>query len=79
MVDIYKETIDFLRKLTERNSGVSIDETCDCEQRYVACFVFGILGEEKERPKCYLGNMAQLEPVNHSTIAASVNDSLSVL
>ena len=49
------------------------------EQRYVACFVFGILGKEEERSKCYVGNMAELKSVNHSTIAAFFIDSLHVL
>lgn len=74
-----KKLLIFSKKVDGKKLWVSIDETSDCEQRYVACFVFGILGEEEERTKCYLGNMAQLESVNHSTIAAFFNDSLTVL
>ena len=80
VADIYRETIDFLRKKVDgKKLWISVDETSDCEQRHVSCFVFGILGDEEERNKCYLGNMAQLESVNHSTIAAFVNDFLSLL
>ena len=49
------------------------------EQRYVASFVFGILGEECEREKCYLSNISVLSSVNHATIAAFFTDSLQVL
>ena len=37
--------------------------------------MFGILGKEDERDKCYLRNMALLDSVNYSTIAA-FNESL---
>lgn len=78
--DLYKETLSDLRhKVDGKKLWVSLDETTDVEQRYVACFVFGILGEEVERLKCYLGNVAELKSVNHSTIAAFFNDSLHVL
>ena len=57
----------------------SIDETTDVEQRYVACFVFGIIGVPEERAKIYLLNVASLDKVNHSTIAAFFTDSLRLL
>lgn len=72
-----------LGKLREKADGkyiwVSLDETTDVDQRYVANFVFGILGEEEEREKSYLLNMAVLPKVNHSTVAAFFNDALSCL
>ncbi|XP_063610355.1 uncharacterized protein LOC134785688 [Penaeus indicus] len=75
--NVYKSKISKLRKkVAGKKLWVSIDETTDVEQRFVACFVLGILGEEDERDKCYLGNMALLDAVNHSTIAAFFNESL---
>ena len=58
---------------------VSLDETTDVEGRYVACFVLGILGIEEERSKCYVGNVAELERVNHISISAFFKNSLHLL
>ena len=35
----------------------SVDETTDVEQRCIVNFVFGVLGEETEKGKCYLLNV----------------------
>lgn len=78
--EIYREKISALRrKVSTHKIWVSVDETTDVEQRYIACFVFGILGEESERDKCYLANIAILSSVNHASIAGFFNDSLQVL
>lgn len=66
-------------KVGENNIWISVDETTDVEQRYVAHFIIGILGIEEEVGKSYLLNMAELEATNNLTIAAFVNDSLQVL
>lgn len=78
--DIYQNTLASLqRKAAGKKLWVSLDETTDAEQRYVACFVFGILGVEDEQGKCYLGNVAELQSVNHSTVAAFFNDSIRII
>lgn len=78
--EVYEAKVKSLReKAAGMKLWVSIDETTDVEQRFIACFVFGILGVEEERSKCYLGNIACLPKVNHSTIAAFFNDSLQFL
>ena len=77
---IYDATIDVIRKKADgKKIWISIDETTDVQRRYIACFIFGILGEEEERRKCYLANVAHLKSANHSTIAAFFNDSLKIL
>lgn len=72
-----------LKELQSKADGkqiwVTLDETTDVEQRMVANFVFGILGDENERGKSYLLNVAQLEKTNANTIAAFFTDSLLVL
>lgn len=77
---LYNETLDRLReKSKDKHIWVSIDESTDSEQRMVVSFIFGILdGDENspERGKCYLLNMAVVEAVNASTMAAFFNDSL---
>ena len=43
--ELYTDTIQILqKKATGAKLWVSIDETTDVEQRYVACYVFGVLG-----------------------------------
>jgi Protein of unknown function (DUF 659) len=77
---VYKEAINKIReKVGENNIWVSLDETTDEEQRYVANFVVGILGLEEEKDKSYLLTMEVLEVVNHSTIAAFFNNALQLL
>ena len=77
---IYENTMKHLRgKANGQKLWVSIDESTDVEQRYVAYFVFGILGVEEERLKYYLSNVSVLSKVNHSTMAAFFNDSLQCL
>lgn len=77
---LYEETIE---KLKQRAAGkyiwVSLDESTDCEQRFVANFVFGILGEEQERGRSYLFASAVLDATNSSTIAKFFDESLNDL
>ena len=44
-----------IKMLQEKDAGqkiwVSVDETTDIEQRFVACFIFRIMGASKEREK----------------------------
>ena len=78
--DLYDEKLAALRrKAYGQKIWVSLDETTDVEGRYVACFVLGILGIEEERSKCYVGNVAELERVNHISISAFFNTSLHLL
>ena len=59
--NIYENTMKNLRgKANGQKLWVSIDESTDVEQRYVACFVFSILGVEEEKRKCYLSNVSVL-------------------
>lgn len=80
---LYDDTMKKLReKANNKHIWVSIDESTDAEQRFVVNFIFGILdGDENssERGKCYLLNMAVVENVNASTMAAFFNDSLLLL
>lgn len=66
-------------KVADEKIWVSLDETTDVEQRSVASLVCRIMDDEQERTKCYLGNMTELEKVNHSTIAAFFNYSLNMM
>lgn len=78
--DLYKNIITRLQTMAAgKKLWVSLDETTDVDQRYVACFVFGIMGDKTERDKCYLANIAILDKVNHSTVSAFFMDSLKVL
>lgn len=58
---------------------MALDETTDTENRNVANFVFGILGNESEKDKSYLLMLEVLERVNHSTVAAFFNNALTIL
>lgn len=81
--NLYDDTMKMLReKARGKHIWVSIDESTDVEQRYVVNFIFGILdGDENspERGKCYLLDMAVVENVNASTMAAFFNDCLLLL
>lgn len=80
MNEIYREKLSSLQKLTaELKLWVSLDETTDVERSYIVCFIFGILGIEEERGKCYLANIQILQKVNHSTIPPFFDDTLRIL
>lgn len=56
-----------------------MDETTDSEQRYIANFVFGVLGVADERDKSYLFAIKVLNVTNNSTIATFFDESLKDL
>lgn len=67
---IYEECVEKMKQAAAgKYIWVSLDETTDSEQRYVVNFVFGILGVEEERGRCYLFSSKVLDKVNNSTIA----------
>lgn len=77
---LYAECIDRMKKIAANNFvWISIDETTDCEQRYVANFIFGVLGVEHERGRSYLFASTVLQSANQSTIAAFFDDTLKEL
>lgn len=78
--NLYQETIaDLRKKVVNQFIWVALDETIDAENRSVANFVFGILGNESEKDKSYLLTVEELERVNHSTVAAFFNNALTIL
>lgn len=77
---LHQECIDKMKKIAGNNYiWISVDETTDCEQRFVANFIFGVLGDEAERGKSYLFASEVLETTNHSTIATFVDDCVKEL
>lgn len=82
VTNIYDDCLQKLRlKAADSYIWVTLDETTDSENRYVANFVFGIMGDtdDSERGQSYLLNLAVLEQVNGSTVSAFFIDSLSLL
>ena len=78
--ELYQEKIEELRLKAEgRYIWASIDETTDTEQRQVANFIFGVLGDKEETGKAYLFNMATVEFTNAQTMSQFFNDSLMLL
>ena len=76
---LYERILDNIRKeIGENYIWVSIDETTDCEGRYIGNVVIGILNSDIIS-KPYLINTEQLEKVNHQTIGKLFNDSMSIL
>lgn len=57
---------------------VTIDETTDCEKRFVANFVFGILSEN-EHGKSYLFSCKELTVTNSTTIAQFFDETIQEL
>lgn len=67
---IYTEYIAKMKAIAAgKYIWVSVDESTDCDQRYVANFVFGVLNVEEERGRSYLFSSAGLNAVNKSIIA----------
>lgn len=78
--NLYQECLQKLReKAADNFIWITLDETTDVEQRYVVNFVFGILGVEEEKGRCYLLSMQILEATNSNTIATFFNESLNLL
>lgn len=77
---LYDECIEKMKQIAAGNFvWVSIDESTDSEQRFVANFVFGVLGVDKERGRSYLFASKVLEATNSTTIATFFDESLSEL
>lgn len=73
-------TIENMKRIaTGKYIWTSIEESTDCEQRFLANFVFGILGEEQERGRSYLFASKVLEVTNNTTIATFFDETLRVL
>lgn len=73
---LYNECIEKMKSIAaEKFLWVSIDESTDCEQRCIANFVFGVLGE---RDRSYLFASQPLEATNANTVASffdvTIND-----
>lgn len=75
----YSETMNNIRSsIGDHNIWISIDETTDCEGRYVANVIVGTL--EIDRPsQTFLLHSEALEKTNHSTIAQLFDRALSIL
>lgn len=77
---LYGEAIEKMKLKAKNNFvWVSLDETTDSEQRYIANFVFGDLGVADERDKSYLFAIKVLNVTNNSTIATFFDESLKDL
>lgn len=77
---LYDECVETMKKIAAGNFiWVSIDESTDSEQRFVANFVFGVLGVDKERGRSYLFASKVLEATNSTTVATFFDDSLNQL
>lgn len=77
---IYAECLEKLKKIAANNYiWVSVDESTGSEQRFVANFMFGVLGVEKERGRSYLFSSVVMDVVNGSTMATFLDDSLKEL
>lgn len=71
---VYEDTIVHIKKeLANKHVWVSIDETTDSSQRFVANVVMGTLDEQRKR---FLVNVVMLEKVNSFTVARLFDDSL---
>ena len=78
--NIYNEQLTSQkRKAQNQKLWIYINETTNVYGRYVAYFVFGILGVGHEKKKRYLGYEAVFEKVNHATASAFINGSLQLL
>jgi len=79
LTDCYEETIKKIRNdVVGKKIFVSIDETTDCEGRYVANVIIGIL--DKNTPgKLYLLNSEELDKANYFTISKVFDQSMFLL
>jgi len=78
---LYKTSIDNIKScINNRFLWLSIDETTDVANRYVANVIIGVLDPDEEVAKQkFLLNTAQLDKVNHTTIARLFDDSVRML
>lgn len=74
---LFDECIEKMKKIAAGNHlWVSIDESTDAEQRCIANFVFGVLGEPD---RCYLFNSQPLEATNASAVATFFDATINAL
>lgn len=77
---LYDECIEKMKKIAAGNFiWVSVDESTDSEQRFVANFVFGVLNVERERSRSYLFSSKVLEATNSSTVAQFFDECVAKL
>lgn len=77
---IYEESFEKFKQIVAGQFlWASIDETTDSEQRYVANFVFVVLGVERKYGRCYLFALKVLEAVNSSTTATFFDECINEL
>lgn len=77
---IYEECVNKMKEKAKNNFlWVSLDESTDSEERYVVNFIFGILGVESERGKCYLFTSKVLEKANGETMARFFDECVNEL
>lgn len=77
---LYDECVEKMKQRAANNYiWVSLDECTDSEQRFVANFVFGVLGVEKERGRSYLFASKVLSATNSVTVAQFFDESLNEL
>ncbi|XP_055308042.1 uncharacterized protein LOC129572144 [Sitodiplosis mosellana] len=77
---LFDETLTKLKQIAaDQFIWVSLDESTDCEQRYVVNFVFGVLGVVKEFGRSYLFASKVLDAVNNSAIAAFFDECINEL
>lgn len=77
---LYSDCLNTMRRIAKDNYlWVSLDETTDGEQRYIANFVFGILGADSEKGKSYLFAMKVLDRVDNTTVATFFDESINNL
>lgn len=75
----YQETINKIRSCVgDKKIWVSIDETTDCEGRYIANVVIGVL-QTDEPGKIFLLTLEQLERTNFSTISKLFDKAMNLL
>lgn len=75
--ELYNECIEQMKKIAAgKYLWVSLDETTDSEQRCVANFVFGVLGEPD---RCYLFASKIMDATNSNTIAAFFDETINEL
>lgn len=74
---LYEEFIENMKQIAAgKYIWVSIDESTDCEQRCVANFVFGVLGEPD---RCYLFASKHLDTTNANTISSFFDETINDL
>lgn len=77
---IYDDNIGKMKRIADgKYIWASMDESTDSEDRFVANFVFGILGDEREQGRCYLFASEVLTSVNSSTMATFFDECVNLL